>query len=229
MNVQPLTFPSNMQAGDYASIMADVKEDPAVKKAQQNIDAYVKECDRLDNMLKLDRSSRIAQAGDIGTGFWNQEATIVAHTYGAFMLLGYMGLGLGLIMAGTNAGIIDPGLKSLLAIGVIATAFWKKGFPAVVRKVSGKWLIPPRVDKRIKRHIQNERSQAESRLAIAKDTLQQTELKVMNRLAEKAAKEMAEGKNAGVVQLDEEPTVVVIDGVKLQKKDSLMGYFPGLI
>lgn len=222
MDIQAIAKQHNLSAGDYSRIIAEVNEDPGVKKAQEIVDVYQKRFDSADSILTLPRDERRNRAGDIANDYWKSEAHNVVQIWGPLALVGWLGGGLGLMMAGSAAGIISPQIRGLLALGLLVGTFWSKGFPTLFAAGIKKFILPGRVDKRLKKYYTQERSVAEQKLTSARTTLEQTSLKTMTKLVELEEKERAAKMNANVVELEDEPDYVVIDGVKLKKQGMII-------
>jgi hypothetical protein len=209
------------KAGEYAQMLDDVKEDPAVKKAEQQVDGYQKECDRLDTLIKLPRQERFNQSGDLYDDTLKEVGSTHIHTMGPLVITGTLGLGAASLCALMATNVMGPQAPGLLAIGLLVFMFNKHGFPSLYTKALKKWVLPKKIDKKLLETYKEQSTEAHGHLDRAKQSLETLASKKLKALAEQ--RKTAADNRPQVTEMEEEPDYLMIDNLKLAKQKHLAG------
>jgi hypothetical protein len=202
--------------GDYAKMLDTAQDDPAVKKAELQVDAFQKECDRVDTLLKLPRDQRISQSGDLGQDIFQKYAQRQVMISLPIALTAWMGLGAAALIAAQVTAVITPGLQGILALGFLIGTFNKRGFPTLYAKAVKKWVLPKKVDKELVEKLEVKSKEAHKNLNTAQKSLEKLRKNNLKRALEE--QKMAGESGPKVTEFDDEPDFVMIDDLKLARQ-----------
>jgi hypothetical protein len=209
------------KVSDYAQMIETVKDDPALKKAEQQIDVFKQECERLDTLIKLPREERKDKAGDLYDDIYQKYAQKQAYTSLPIALTAWMGLGTAALVAAHATAIVAPGLQSILALGFLVGTFSKRGFPTLYAKAVKKWVLPKKVDKELLETLESRSRDAHENLDSAKKTLEKLRKSNIKKAYE--AQKQAEENRPRVEEIEDEPDFVMIDNMRLARQQHLCG------
>lgn len=203
-------------AADYSEIMVSVRKDPVLIRARESIECYEKSRDDAVRKLALPRQERLVQSGALAKTYLKEEIEGTKNTLLPTAVERYIGVGTVAIGGALLTGVAGPLGVMVLGTGLLVSAFHPRGFPRLVSKVAGNWLIPGNVDKKLRSHYESLRRESEKELRKAREAYSQMEPKIVQKYVEMQKEKKA--RKASVVDLEEGPDYLMIDRVRLEKR-----------
>lgn len=147
-----------------------IQEDPQYLSALNEVEKVQDRFDRIDTLLKLSPRQRIKGLPQKKAELWDPiDAKLTPYIkYATYGLMG----------AGFIAGFFVGSPIIGLGIGIATMIAAAKGVP---RKVAEKLFIEPRVDRVVKRELNEEKGKIESELAASRSRLKEAEAAALKR------------------------------------------------
>jgi len=208
----------SVQPSAGINILQQAYKDPAVVSAQQQVETWKHQLDKVELSLNSGRPQIFQLEPSLYEQCWNVRASNLSHAAVPVLLLGVAGTMMGISMAASALPALQP-FRGLLMIGGLIASF--KYIPRGLGYAVRTWLLPPRVEKDIKRHLAVEKQRAESNLHYAETRRDQVVKSVTEQLfarAEKDAEEKAATQPQGAGEVRKEDEYVVVNGIRVQKK-----------
>lgn len=210
----------SVQPSAGINILQQAYKDPAVLSAQQQVETWKHQLDKVELSLSSGRPQIFQLEPDLYEQCWNARATNLSRGLAPVMMLGILGSVLGASMAAAALPALQP-FRGIITIAGLIAGF--KYIPRGVGYAVRNWLLPPRVEKDIKRHLTVEKQRAESNLHYAETHRDQVVKSVTEQLfarAEKDAEEKAATQPRGAGEVVKEPEFVIVNGIRVQKKSA---------
>jgi hypothetical protein len=203
------------------NILQQAARDPQVVAAREAVEQWKKQLDHVELSLSVPREQRAQLNPDLQKQVWDHKSHTVATFMPVPFMLGLLGTEVGMLAATAAIPALAPA-RSLLVLGSLV-AYWKFS-PTVVGKALRTWVLPPMVDKGVKRELQAERQSYSQHLQEATTYQDALTRKVTDRLFKAAAEEQAtkEAEKAAHPegQVQESDGFIVVNGIRVPKKVS---------
>lgn len=168
---------------------------------------------RLETILEGSREDRARDYHDLYNAIWNNTGVRLKPA-GVFIYAGMFIASVAACGLAQQAGV-SPLMLKVMGIGSLLGLF--KLFPEMTSKILNKWLIPARVDAKLKNHIKQEILSVEKEIEKSKENLNEkiSSLDESNRETPVAETEETDDGKDKIIQDDD---FILIDGLRIKKK-----------